>query len=73
MIRRMLSKALEIGIKQVMNAHVYKFNEDIKNGGAIGLEMTSEIAGDFMMWWDKQLRERLDEEGIEMYACTRGM
>ena len=76
MIKKMLSKALEIGIKQVMNAHanVYKFNGDIRkqmNEGAIGLEMTGEIAGVFMMWWDKQLRERLDEEGIDVCMYKR--
>ena len=41
------------------------------NGGAIGLEMTGEIAGVFMMWWDKQLRERLDEEGIDVCMYKR--
>ena len=56
MVKRMLGKALEIGINEVMSAHVYKFNGEIRkqmNGGAIGLEMTGEIAGVFMMWWDR--------------------
>ena len=36
MVKRMLGKALEIGINQVMSAHVYKFNGEIRkqmNGG----------------------------------------
>ena len=74
MVKRMLGKALEIGINQVMSAHVYKFNGEIRkqmNGGAIGLEMTGEIAGVFMMWWDRQLRERLVEEGMNVCLYKR--
>lgn len=33
MIKKILSKAPEIGIKQVMNAHVYKFKGDSRVEG----------------------------------------
>ena len=73
-IKRMLCKALEIGIKKVMEAHVYKFDGQIrkqKNGGAIGLEMTGELAGVFMMWWDRRMKERLSEEGVSVQLYKR--
>ena len=71
-IKQMICKALTIGIKKVMEAHVYKFDGQVRkqvSGGAIGLEMTGELAGVFMMWWDKKMQERLKCEGvqIEMY------
>ena len=44
----MLCKALETEVKKVMESYVYKFNSQTKkqvSGGAIGLEMTGELAG----------------------------
>ena len=44
----MLYKALEVGVKKLMKLPVYKFNSQTKkqvSGGAIGLEMTGELAG----------------------------
>ena len=73
-VKRMLSKALEVGIKMVMTAHVYKFRNEIKkqvSGGAIGLELTGELAGVFMMWWDNQLQQRLRNEGIDLKLYKR--
>ena len=72
MLKQMLCKALATGIKKVMYGHVYKFDDKVwrqKSGGAIGLEMTGELAGVFMMWWDKKMRESLSDEGVmlEMY------
>ena len=74
MLKQMLCKALATGIKKVMEGHVYKFNDKVlkqKNGGAIGLEMTGELAGVFMMWWDKKMKERLNEEGIKLQLYKR--
>ena len=73
-IKRMLCKALAIGIKKVMEAHVYKFDGKIRRqrkGGAIGLEMTGELAGVFMMWWDRRMRESLREAGINVQMYKR--
>ena len=73
-LKRMLCKALAIGIKKVMEAHVYKFDGKIrkqKKGGAIGLEMTGELAGVFMMWWDRRMRESLREEEINVLMYKR--
>ena len=73
-LKRMLCKALTIGIKKVMEAHVYKFDGKIRKqrkGGAIGLEMTGELAGVFMMWWDRRMRESLRENGINVQMYKR--
>ena len=46
-VKKMISKALEVGINTVMKTHVYKFAGETrtqKQGGAIGLELTGEIA-----------------------------
>ena len=73
-VKRMLAKAIEVGVKAVMGGHVYKFNGEIKHqkeGGAIGLELTGEIAGVFMSWWDKCLRRKLREDGISIVVYKR--
>ena len=73
-LKLMICKALEIGIKKVMNAHVYKFDGRImrqKKGGAIGLEMTGELAGVFMMWWDRMMKEKLREDGVNVKLYKR--
>ena len=72
--KKMLAKALEIGINAVMNAHVYKFAGEVKaqkQGGAIGLELTGEIAGVFMSWWDKEMRKKMNEKNIEVVLYKR--
>ena len=61
-------------MKKVMDGHVYKFDDKIwrqKSGGAIGLEMTGELAGVFMMWWDRKMRERLSDEGVNLQMYKR--
>ena len=53
---------------------MYKFAGEIKaqkQGGAIGLELTGEIAGVFMSWWDKQMKKRMSEENIEVVMYKR--
>ncbi len=64
----MVAKALEVGINPVMETYVYKFAGDVraqKQGGAIGLELTGEIVGVFMTWWDRQMRARIEEDGMK--------
>ena len=71
-IKNMIAEAIRVAIIAVMNGHVYKFNSEIKQqkeGGAIGLELTGEIAGVFMTWWDKCMKNVLKEKGfhVKMY------
>ena len=73
-VKKMISKALEVGINTVMKTHVYKFAGETrtqKQGGAIGLELTGEIAGVFMSWWDKQMRKKIEEENIKTVIYKR--
>ena len=70
----MLAKAIEVAILAVMQGHVYKFNNEIKQqkeGGAIGLELTGELAGVFMTWWDNCLKKKLKEEGVDVKVYKR--
>ena len=72
--KSMVAKALEIGINAVMRTHVYKFAGETraqKQGGAIGLELTGEIAGVFMSWWDRKMRARMEEEGVKVILYKR--
>ena len=51
-IKIMLAQPIKIAVRWVRNGHVYKVNGENKQqteGGAIGLEMTGEIAGVFML------------------------
>ena len=33
--------------------------------------MTDELAGIFMMWWDKKMKEKLMEEGVNVQLYKR--
>ena len=73
-LKNMIAKALEAGINAVMNTHVYKFAGEIKSqkqGGAIGLELTGEIAGVFMTWWDREMKKKLREENVKIVMYKR--
>ena len=57
-----------------MTNHVYKFDNCIRRqqkGGPIGLELTGSIAQIFMIWWDQNLKLRLDNLGIVAYMYKR--
>ena len=73
-IKRMLSHALKIAIKLIMNNHIYQFGNTIKKqskGGPIGLELTGELANIFMCWWDKQFLSKLKKLGIKVLLYRR--
>ena len=60
--RRMLVEALRIVLKKLLKTHAYEFAEQIRvqrRGGPIGMELTGVVAQIFMVWWDRQLREKL--------------
>ena len=57
-----------------MKSHVYEFDNHIykqTNGGPIGLEITGDLAGIFMAWWDKQLLHKLHQDGKELLLYKR--
>ena len=66
--RVMLKEALKIVLGVIMKNHIYNFNDELrkqKEGGAIGVDLTGELAKVFMCWWDKEMLKHLEESGIE--------
>ena len=57
-----------------MQNHTYKFDDVIrkqKEGGAIGIDLTGEMARIFMCWWDRKLLEKLANLNINPYLYKR--
>ena len=72
--RLMLKEALKIVLNTLMKNHVYNFNNELrkqKEGGAIGMDITGELAKVFMTWWDKQAIERLRRLDMEPVLYKR--
>ena len=70
----MLTEALKIVLTTLMKNHVYDFKNELrkqKEGGAIGVDLTGELAKVFMTWWDKELLKKLDEIGIRPIMYKR--
>ena len=73
-IKKMFSEALKIAIRYIMKNHIFKFDDVIKKqskGGAIGNELTGELAAIIMTWWDKELLRKLEELNIEVLLYKR--
>ena len=54
--RKMMSLAIEVGIKACMNGHMYQFDGKVylqSEGGPIGLELSEALARVIMLLWDK--------------------
>ena len=72
--KKMISIALKVAIKFIMKNHIYKVNNQIKRqkkGGAIGLELTGDIAQIYMVWWDIQMKKKLYENNIVLLIYIR--
>ena len=72
--RVMLTEAIKIVLETLMKNHVYEFREELrkqKEGGAIGIDLTGELAKIYMTWWDKELLKRLEELGIDLIVYKR--
>ena len=72
--RRMFVEAMRIVLLVVLKTHAYEFAGQLKKqkeGGAIGNELTGTIAQVFMVWWDKQLRARLQEVNVRLRLHER--
>ena len=73
-MKSMLAEALRIAIVFIMKHHIYIFDSKIKKqskGGAIGLELTGDLAQVYMAWYDRQLRRRMDDRGIQVLLYQR--
>ena len=69
MKRKLLVEAVRVVLKVLLETHTYDFAGEIrrqKEGGAIGMEITGVVAQIFMVWWDKQLINKLAEVNIHL-------
>ena len=65
--RLMVVQGLWIALRKVMHNHVYVFDGVVRKqvrGGPIGLRLTGDIAQVFMLWWDKEMKKRLEGIGL---------
>ena len=72
--RIMLKESLKIALETIMKNHTYKCQYVIrrqKEGGAIGIDLTGEMARIFMCWWDRQVLEKLSQLGITPFLYKR--
>ena len=57
-----------------MKNHIYQFDNKIhkqEEGGAIGVELTGELAQIFMIWWTKQFQDKTTEEKVQIHLYKR--
>ena len=72
--RVMLTEAMKIVLTTLMKNHIYNFHDELrrqKEGGAIGVDLTGELAKVFMTWWDKQMLRKLSERNINPLLYKR--
>ena len=72
--RIMLKESLKIVLTTLMKNHIYDFKKEMrlqKEGGAIGMDITGELAKVFMTWWDKKMIQKLSEENIHPVLYKR--
>ena len=57
-----------------MKNHYYKFGGVIRRqaqGGPIGLSLTGDVAQVVMAWWDREMIDKLEREGVEVLLYSR--
>ena len=72
--RKMMTIALGAAMKTTLKNHIFVFNGEIRKqskGGAIGVKAAGDIAGLFMIWWDRKFNERVREEGLQIKLYIR--
>ena len=68
-IRKMFTEAMKIALLFIIKNHLYTFDHKIKlqlKEGPIGLELTGVLAQLFMVWWDRQFKTKMDEDGLRL-------
>ena len=72
--KNLFSIALEMLIVDCMEGHIYQFANKLRlqtEGGAIGLDLTGEVADTFMLMWDQLFMDRLRSLGIKLLFYSR--
>ena len=65
-----LAKSLEVTLCN----HIFCFGNKLyrqTKGGAIGVEMAGDVANLFMVWCDRHLKRKLEDEGIRVKIYSR--
>ena len=73
-IKRMVALALARSLEATLNNHVFCFENKLyrqTKGGAIGVGIAGDVASLFMVWWDRQLKKKLQDEGIKVRMYSR--
>ena len=72
--RRMLVEAMRVVLKALLETHTYEFAGITRRqtkGGAIGMELTGVVAQVFMVWWDRQYKNKLEQVNINLKLHER--
>ena len=70
----MFVEAMRVVLKALLETHVYEFAGEMRRqtkGGPIGMELTGVVAQVFMVWWDKQFIQKLDQINIKLKLHER--
>jgi hypothetical protein len=70
----MVVNCIAIGVDLKMSRHTYKVGDENfiqTDGGPIGLEMTTAVSRLYMMSWDEEYQNLVQETGIEMQLYKR--
>ena len=73
-VRKMLTEALRIVLIFIMKNHLYTFDNGIRlqsKGDPIGLQLTGVLAQHFMVWWDRELGDKLVRIGLKLWMYKR--
>ena len=72
--RKMFCSAIEVMITKTMAMHDFQFDGKVyrqKCGGSIGLDLTGVISDIYMCEWDKLLKQRMEDSGMEVILYKR--
>ena len=72
--RKLLVKAFGVALKLILKNHIFTFNKKYYKqckGGAIGVSIAGDVANLFLVWWDKELKRKMRENGIIVKLYSR--
>ena len=70
----MFVEAMRVVLKALLETHVYEFAGEKRRqtkGGPIGMELTGVVAHIFMVWWDRQFVNKLEQINIRLKLHER--
>ena len=73
-VRNMFCIVIELMILRTIELHDYQFKDQIfrqRKGGAIGLDLTGEVAEVYNPWWDEQLLAKMRDNGLVAVVYKR--